>query len=513
MMAEISLSYNHGFPWFVEKGVFVKGYAFDDNNKLYQGGALAGYFGEAKDIEEFRSKLERANGVFSVIVQHGETVYAAVDRTRTFPLFYRKTDRGLHISDNTSYFRKTLNLNAIDPRSAQEFLCTGYVTGRETLLKGVFQIQAGEYLVYDGKPETEFYHIYTAASVSGKSEDELEQEFLNILDASFERLISSVRKRTIVVPLSGGYDSRLVAVMLKRLGYENVVCFTYGRHDSPEIGISKQVAEKLGYRFHYVAYNDNLYEGYAADSRYRVYADFAANHTSVFLLQDYFAVRHLHDNSLIQRDSVFVPGHTGDFISGGHIPGILFDAANPDVTGEILNRHYSLQSHGRTAKFRGKIDCLMNDGSPYSRFEDWELRERQAKFIVNADRTYEIFGYEHRIPLWDNEIVAFFKCLDPEFKRNKRFYDRVLEERLFSEYGFDIRELRKGSMFVGGLKRRLRRLLPAFLFHSYKRKRDYYCVYPMARELLGSMKNRNGIDVWCDNQVIARWYLERVKGD
>jgi asparagine synthase (glutamine-hydrolysing) len=257
-----------------------------------------------------------------------------------------------------------------------------------------------------------------------------------------------------------------------------------------------------------------LFDGFVDDEQYIEYAKFAANHTSVFLLQDYFAVRYMYDNRMIPEDSVIVPGHTGDFISGGHIPESIKDKKKKyDVVNEILKRHYSLKKISNAGEFRAKISGQLIDGYSHSSFEDWELKERQAKFIVNADRTYEIFGYEHRIPLWDNALVEFFKYLDLEYKRNKWFYTRVLEKRIFSKYDFDFKEIRKGNTFLKRIKTGIKKYLPKLFFDSYKSKRDVYCFYSMSKQLLDSMECEKGIDVWNDNYVIACWYLESLKND
>ena len=52
---------------------------------------------------------------------------------------------------------------------------------------------------------------------------------------------------------------------------------------------------------------------------FKEYYKFASNHISVFGTQDYFAVKYLHDNKIINDDAIFVPGHSGDFLGGSHL--------------------------------------------------------------------------------------------------------------------------------------------------------------------------------------------------
>ncbi len=76
------------------------------------------------------------------------------------------------------------------------------------------------------------------------SMDELEALLWDV----FRRLDKAIGDRPIVVPLSAGYDSRLVVSALHALGRRNVICFSYGKPGGFEITTAKAVAEKLNYK-------------------------------------------------------------------------------------------------------------------------------------------------------------------------------------------------------------------------------------------------------------------------
>lgn len=59
-------------------------------------------------------------------------------------------------------------------------------------------------------------------------------------------------------------------------------------------------------------------------------------------------------------------------------------------------------------------------------FECWEWQERQAKFIVNSCRVYEFWGYDWRIPLWNNEMMDFWARVPLGLRVGKRLYDGFL---------------------------------------------------------------------------------------
>ena len=84
----IALIHNKGYQWFEQDGSFVKGYLTDDFGKTYEGLALLDYFTSVNTDDTFKSKLLHASGLFSVIIRRATHYYIAVDKVRTFPLFY-----------------------------------------------------------------------------------------------------------------------------------------------------------------------------------------------------------------------------------------------------------------------------------------------------------------------------------------------------------------------------------------------------------------------------------------
>jgi asparagine synthase (glutamine-hydrolysing) len=237
-----------------------------------------------------------------------------------------------------------------------------------------------------------------------------------------------------VVPLSGGLDSRIIVAMLKRLGAEDVICFTYGKKGNREAEISRQVAEALGYRWYFVEYTkEKLYDGYhsRAISVYKIYS---SNLTSLPHTQDFLAVKELKEEGKIPENAVFVPGHTGDMISGGHIPldydqhqSYTFDKFLID----ILKKHYSLWKWNTTELgplFKDRVWKSVGDIPVYSNescanaIELFDFSERQAKYIVNSVRVYEFFGFQWRIPLWDVELIDFFLQVPVSYRIHQLLY-------------------------------------------------------------------------------------------
>lgn len=177
---------------------------------------------------------------------------AAVDRVRSISLFYACSGDTLYLSDDAEWVRAQLGEGQATEEVAEtEFLLTGYVTGEDTLYSKVKQLQAGEVLkahVEGGEIVVQKTRYYRYVHREGEWAAVNQVNVLPLLDRvvnCMERLIRWTNGRMIVIPLSGGYDSRLIATTLRRLGYENIIAFSYGRPGNTEAEISKWVAECL----------------------------------------------------------------------------------------------------------------------------------------------------------------------------------------------------------------------------------------------------------------------------
>lgn len=431
----------------------VSGQAFY-NNKFYKNGDLADLVSAWENPEDFYTALNQLNGFYALIRHQNNELFAAVDRVRSIPLFYGQKGNNFFLSDSAEWVRQKLGNEELDQLAKEEFLLTGYVTGSDTLFPDVKQLQAGEAIIVKDteqglsvKPVR--YYRFIHEYEQDKRMEELMEEHDQVLLQVFARLIEVADGRTIVVPLSGGYDSRLIVLMLKRLGYNNVIAFSYGRPGNKESEVSRKVAELLGVRWEFVPYsNEDWYKWFNSEER-KKYWEFASGLCSLGHMQDWPAVWQLRKNKAIPDDSIFVPGHTGDFISGGHIPiefGTIKTVTTERLIDSILKKHYVLHNKSELATnekrlLRNKIInlCEANESltsiNAASAFEKWEWQERQSKFIVNSVRVYDYWEYSWYLPLWDYEYMNFWSTVPLKYRVNQAMYKPFVDNLLYTSTG------------------------------------------------------------------------------
>src|SRR5690625_1271158 len=308
--------------WFSDNASYCCGSAFT-GRELLRDSTLLQHFSGGGSVERFIAALESLNGFFALIHKSEDKLFAATDRVRSIPLFYGQLDGLLLLSDDAGWIRQRLGNRLLDELAVKEFIRTGYVTGRDTLDSCVKQLQAGECLIAttrNGHTTIELKRYYTfERNESNLADDQaLLAELEDVILHSMTRLVQWANGRPIIVPLSGGYDSRLILSYLKKLKYPKIIAFTYGRPGNNEAKISREVARQLNVQWLFVEYSNKRWQKWFHTQERQEYFGYAHQLTSVPHIQDWPAVWELRNQGHLPPDAVFVPGHTGDFIAGGH---------------------------------------------------------------------------------------------------------------------------------------------------------------------------------------------------
>lgn len=491
--------------WRAHGGAAVRGTAFLDS-ELLTGAELAEHFSQCDSAAGFQQAVEVLNGFYSAIVLKENAVYATVDHARSIPLFYALGSDCIYLSDDAHWIRSRKADSSIDAEAEREFELAGYVTGGDTLYSGIKQLQAGELLIAAPSAghidlATRRYFRYEHLDAEELADEQLAPRLDEVLLASFRRLVNYAGGRPIAVPLSGGYDSLETVLMLKRLGYSNVIAFSYGRPGNSEARASEKAAQRLGLRWEFAPYSEEQWRQWFSSDERRRYYPVADNLCSLPVLQDWPAVWQLKERGALPADTVIVPGYSADaFPASRKTTGAAavysdsgLDAAT--VYAAIYDYTYHLwQWDKRQGATRELVDrriaAAIGDLSPFSRsayaVEAWGIQERQAKFITNAVRVYEYWGYDWWLPLWDRAFVDFWMKV-PSRHRVLRRFSRDFITRLYEEVTAERRSRDKygapqsGLSRVAAVWRRASAAVPGLAgLYDFFRARMKYDSHPLA---------------------------------
>ena len=402
------------------------------------------------DIESFLSKL---NGFFSFIVKSDDLIFAVVDHVRSIPLFYTTKDNCLCISNDAEYVRKLTKSTEMDGLSIFEFVNASLVTGSDTLFPDVKQVQTGEMIRFSVSQlsiqlESKKYFIFTHDEelFKDKKYSFFYETMLSAFSNSVDRMIKYANGRQLVLPLSAGYDSRFIALMLKQKNYSDVVCFSYGKEGNFEARISKQIAEVLGFRWEFVEYTEELWHKWSSSKEYNQYHIMASGWASLPCTQDWPAVWVLKLKNKVSKNAVFIPGYFGDTVAGSNIPINALNKKRFHMNNffcYLFIRWYSnLQNLPKDIvtkkvsrvlikkKIVKDLDIVnINTSEEYvNEIEKWVWKEFNPKFIVNAIRVYEYWGYDWFLPFGDKKFMEYWMTVPLRLRFNQMFYKEAVDE-------------------------------------------------------------------------------------
>jgi asparagine synthase (glutamine-hydrolysing) len=429
----------------------AKGAAFI-KNRFLQACDLAEMVASTKDFDGLVSFVRELNGFFAAVAIRDDSAFLTVDHVRSFPLFYAVQGKEVFVSDDANWIRTRVGDEKIDDSSITEFLLTRAVSGRDTLLSSVKQVQAGEavaLLLTSGgiKIESDRFYTFDYAQPTTHSFSELIVAADAALTPTFSRLTKFAGGRTIVVPLGGGLDSRLIVLFLKLSGYDKVITFTYGRPGYKESKISRRVASELGFTWIFIPYSNESWRRWGRSKEWTEYLRFAHGLCTTPHIQDFPAVWELKREGLVPDDSVLVPGHMPTPNDASHrlpVEWIKEETISADeLVTKITESYCTLQDWSRLRtliqpELCKKINDVLQPPSALtpeeaiSYFDRWWWESSWAKFIVNSVRVYDFWGYSWWLPLWDYELVKFWRTLPFDLRFEDRFehaYVRQLETK------------------------------------------------------------------------------------
>ncbi len=388
--------------------------------------------------------LRNLRGNCSCIIKTSYFVLGWVDKLRSYPIFYHFQDNGFLISNSARKIKDTGQLVHKDAVSLLEFRMAGYVTGRDTLYEGLHQLQAGEYLFFIEETQqlaVDKYYQYFCEEIDVKNEKDLIEEYDAVSHRVFSNLIKSLGDRPVWLPLSGGLDSRWILTMLLKLGYKNITTFSYGNEGHPEVKRAEIITKKLNVRWHSAKYVREETRRYYQSKDCQDYCRMADGLCSMPILNEYFALQLLRERKVIPDNAILINGQSGDYLTGGHIPAVVPTRQSFDfktLAGEIIKKHYSLWldlttetnlntvSQKILKNLELKEDVTFDQAEFAKYYELWEWKQRQSKYVVNGQRVYEWFGYDWRLPLWDDLFILFWQKIPWEFKFGQRLHKNYL---------------------------------------------------------------------------------------
>ena len=422
---EIKLGKYRGHNWIKTENMYYIGYTYIEDRRIFP--EEIDQLLRGKSFNEIASEISKMNGCFSIIYFWKGTIYVCSDKLRLFPIFY-SIEKNILTDDIDKIQSKNF-----DYMNKEVFDIIGYTLGKETLYEQIYQTEGGKCIQISEdniiKEITYWeYHYNTSQElIENKNEffDKLNYMYSNII----RRLIDYAAEQTIVLPLSGGSDSRLIAYYLRKLGYKNIITYTYGKKNSKEVYISRRVAEYLGLKWFFIEYDTkSMRKLYQSDETKQLFIYSGQGFTTP-IIQEWYAISQLIKRNIVKPGMIVVTGLSGDDICGSRVKK-EYIGMEKDPTPQIIKLFANLRSCNKKEYdvIKDKIsNCNKNQCCKYCeqysfQIDNFAIMQKISKFINNAIRTYEIKDLKWYLPFWDDDFLDIWSQVPLQEKAERKLF-------------------------------------------------------------------------------------------
>ena len=193
--------------------------------------------------------INQFDGSFIIAVnERSDCAWCATDPCGSLPLYYRITSEEVTITISPKNFQ-FLSTDKLDLRGILSFLNSGYPWGELTLLQEWKVLGPGRLIQINGDKQVVCKDYFVPETAYELSAFHSPDDILEELDRSLTSI--ATRYKNILVPLSGGVDSRLIAIRCHHLGIPfEAITFVANNPSGDDFDIASQLARIMGIKHH-----------------------------------------------------------------------------------------------------------------------------------------------------------------------------------------------------------------------------------------------------------------------
>ena len=391
---------------------------------------------------------EKLRGSFNLCIVDikNEKLYIWNDRLGHRRLYYTFSDSRFAFSPEIKGFlkipgmKKSLNWEAV-----ADFFNYGYPLGSSTFLNEVKLLPPGHVIRLDlRKWDFEVKEYWRPRFKDSDWDEDLEslgRKAYELFMASLERKIG--RSNDIVVPLSGGFDSRLILACSKELTTK-LSSYTYGNQFFLERKLASRVSKSIGVKDHWFV--DLKAEWLNAVGNWSIWAMDCMMEVSPFILAGICLTvqkRIRMDNSLFLNGIYGGPG----FCSSGYYreEDISLELSQKEVEASFKRTLYggTLGEHFYNL-FAGPLgecieDCyterILREFKALSDASRWFCNVKELFFIRNRFIRYmdqidlNRFFWNVRYPMASESMFEFYLGLSPHIRLGRKIYREIFRQK------------------------------------------------------------------------------------
>ena len=465
--------------------------------------------------------LSRLNGMFAMAIYDHEKacLHLVRDRIGQKPLYYWPNDEGVVFASEMKPimrapgFSKTIRRDTL-----QRYLYQGYIQAPDTVFEGVYELEPGTCLTFQGGREAEKRRYWDLLSVYKEKSQHLETDYTVAKETLKQKLLQSVRYRMIAdVPvgafISGGIDSSLLAALAQSSLSEPLYTYTIGFEDKQydEAPYARAIADYLGTKHTelYISESDMLelvqsipqyYDVPFGDSSQipmMLVSKLARQSVTVALSGDggdEFYCGYTRYKAFLEAQRLDLPGAALHML--GQIPagkGQKLEDRFPYAVQTITrNRDPRAKTQYRGNSHMRYIEQIAPQGLPMrylieDSFQEsnWQIRGMLLDMIsylpgdilCKVDRASMKYALEARCPYLDVDVMEYSFSLAHAMKYRQGNKKRILKDLCYDMIPRDLLERSKTGFSVPKdkwMKTALRQQLEAYSRAAYLKEQDLF---------------------------------------
>lgn len=306
---------------------------------------------------------------------------------------------------------KKMKINvSLDELGAYYMLTFGYMISDTTLIKEIKRLEPGTILKYnDNNIELKQYYFLDNENYLNDSEDKIIQNmnelFRESVDMAFKKDKDNGYRH--VAYLSGGLDSRMISVVAKDLGYDDITTITFSENYSRDEKIARQIAADFKLNSIFKSLNNGEF---LKEIDKAVEANFGQNIYSG-------AIHLVSANEIINFDNFgFIHnGNLADVMHGDYI-----DAPN-HTKPEIHNWMYSRRLKGRVEYISEMVD------EKYGNEERFAIYNRGINGMYNGSVS-SLDISETSEPFTNHDLIDYCSRMKPEYKYKEALFLKMIQK-------------------------------------------------------------------------------------
>lgn len=404
-------------------------------------------FADVDSPEQLANRVAGVSGHFAAVLEQDNEIVIVSDRMNNVPLFYSITGSGPLVSDRFSWMQEQCPDKQVPEHTAVEHIQARALLDSRTFHPDIHKTRSREVvsIPVDGENTTAMrYDPFTGAYSKRTDEtpDTLRIRLKSALDKAFGSLKQIIDDQPVLLPLTSGVDSRLVAYWLNRHGFENVYTYTYNI-DVDESKTARDIAETLGFPWVGLDFTAEAFAEYVnseecteTEQRFGGYGSKDPWPRAVLSLERIKA----HDDL---PDSGYVLFGYQNMIALNRLPRYLLSSNTVTKDNHIeclINWRYT--NVDLNSELRSVLRDVLETSTIYEGVDDRFGAERAAELL---DRYYlyehhsskgdgnaylfNEYGYDLYYPLYDPNVVSFVSTVPISQRIDKKLV-RTLVKRM-----------------------------------------------------------------------------------